>query len=380
MFSGYFDYASSTPLDPKVKKEMDPYFTDLFFNPSAHYKPSREVLASVKDARLSVASILGCKPTEIIFTAGGTEANNLAIYGVMSKFVDGNMIISSIEHDSVLMPANEYQSQVCPVNEKGLVEPEILKSLVNDKTVLISVMLANNEIGTLQPIKEIAEIVKQINVARKKNGSKYPLYLHSDCAQATNYLDINVNRLGVDLMSINGGKIYGPKQSGLLFVRHGISLKPLILGGGQERGLRSGTENVPSIIGFAKALEIANRKRKSESVRIKDLQNKLIHKIQTEVGSCRLNGSKKHRLPNNIHLTFFGTDNERVVMKLDELGFQVAVGSACSASNDEPSHVLSAIGMVEEEIHSSIRITLGRYSNEASNELLVSALKSAVRA
>lgn len=380
MFSGYFDYASSTPLDPKVKKEMDPYFRDLFFNPSAHYKPSREVSASIKDAKLSVASILGCKPTEIIFTAGGTEANNLAIYGVMSKFVDGNMIISSIEHDSVLMPANEYQAQVCPVNEKGLVEPEILKSLINDKTVLISVMLANNEIGTLQPIKEIAEIVKQINVARKKNGSKYPLYLHSDCAQATNYLDINVNRLGVDLMSINGGKIYGPKQSGLLFVRHGISLKPLILGGGQERGLRSGTENVPSIIGFAKALEIANRKRKSESVRIKDLQNKLIHKIQTEVGSYRLNGSKKHRLPNNIHLTFFGTDNERVVMKLDELGFQVAVGSACSASNDEPSHVLSAIGMVEEEIHSSIRITLGRYSNEASNELLVSALKSAVRA
>ena len=380
ILSGYFDYAGATPVDERVTKAMSPYFTDFFYNPSAQYEQARSVAKHVKDARASVAKILGTKPSEILFTAGGTESNNLAIQGVMKQYPDCNIVVSTIEHDSVLEPTTSNTHKLCPVDEKGLIKLNDLLSLIDDKTVLVSVMLANNEIGTIQPIKKVAEIIKAINQSRQKKDIKTPLYLHSDCAQATNYLDLNIDRLGVDLLSINGGKIYGPKQSGILFVKNSVQLKPVIMGGGQERGLRSGTENVPAIIGFTKALELTSKLRKTETKRLNDLQKFFIELLEKNLATYQINGSLKNRLPNNVHLTFFEQDNERMMMKLDELGFQVAVGSACSASSDEPSHVLKALGMSKKDIQASLRFTMGRQTTEENIRSLVSAVKSSIRA
>ncbi len=377
---GYFDYAAATPLDPKVKKAMDPYLADFFYNPSAQYAPARGVNANLKALRAEVADILGAKSTEIIFTSGATEANNLAIYGIMSLFKNANMIVSGLEHDSVLKPSQNFNTKICPVNPKGVVDPEVLSKLIDEKTVLVSIMLANNEIGTIQPIKKIAEIVKEIRHRRQKSGNKIPIYLHTDAAQATNYLDLHVSRLGVDLMTINGGKIYGPKNSGLLFVRTGIILSPMILGGGQERGLRSGTESLASIAGLVQAIKIASKKREAEKTRLSMLQKHFIDLLEKNITNFAINASLKNRLPNNLHVTFYGLDNERIMMKLDSLGFCVAVGSACSASSDEPSHVLQALGMSEKDIRASIRFSMGRQTTLQDVENLVKALKIAVRA
>lgn len=367
-------------MDVRVKKAMDPYLADFFYNPSAQYAPSREVNARLKALRAEVANILGAKPTEVIFTSGATEASNLAVYGIMSLQKNTNMIISAIEHDSVIKPSNNFDTKTCPVNAKGIVDPEVLKKLIDDKTVLVSVMLANNEIGTIQPIKKIAEIIKQIRHHRQKSGNKAPIYLHTDAAQATNYLDLHVSRLGVDLMTINGGKIYGPKNSGLLFVRSGIVLNPMILGGGQERGIRSGTESLATIAGLVEALKITNKKRDAEKTRLGLLQKQFIDFLEKNITNFTINGSLKNRLPNNLHVTFHGLDNERIMMKLDYLGYCVAVGSACSASSDEPSHVLQALGMSENDIRASIRFSIGRYTTVEDVENLAKAIKTAVRA
>ena len=227
--SGYFDYSASTPLDVRVKKAMEPYFTDYFYNPSSGYSKAREVAVDLKNARAQIASLLGSKPSEIIFTAGATEANNMAIYGVMEKFSQANIVVSAIEHESVLKPAQNYRIKLCPVAKSGIIDLKELEALIDEKTVLVSVMLANNEIGTIQPVKKVAELINQVRQKRIKTGNKLPIYLHSDMAQAGNYLDLHISRLGVDLMSLNGGKIYGPKQSGILFVKTGLVLKPLIL-------------------------------------------------------------------------------------------------------------------------------------------------------
>ena len=252
----YLDYAAATPLAPDVLRIMQPYFSKRFFNPSANYLLAEKVKKDVSDARASVAQIIGGRSPEIIFTAGATEANNLAIFGVAKQFPDSNVIVSAIEHESVLAPARAVGAKIAPVSEKGLVDIPKLIRLVDAQTVLVSVMYANNEIGTIQPLRQIAEALKVIRHERQLNGNKTPLFFHSDAAQAANYLDLHVAGLGVDLLSLNGGKIYGPKASGVLYVSAGLKLVPLIFGGGQERNLRSGTENVPSIIGFAKALEL----------------------------------------------------------------------------------------------------------------------------
>lgn len=378
--TGYFDYAAATPLDPKVKKAMDPYHTDFFYNPSAQYAPARSVNAQLKAFRAETASILGAKPTEIVFTSGATEANNLAIYGVMSLHKNANVVISALEHDSVVKPSQNFDTKICPVNSKGIVDPEVVKKLIDEKTVLVSIMLANNEIGTIQPIKKIAEIIKDTRHRRQKSDNKTPIYLHTDVAQATNYLDLHVSRLGADLMTINGGKIYGPKNSGLLFVRTGIVLKSMILGGGQERGIRSGTESLATIAGLVEALKITNKKRDAEKTRLGLLQKQFIDFLEKNITNFTINGSLKNRLPNNLHVTFHGLDNERIMMKLDYLGYCVAVGSACSASSDEPSHVLQALGMSENDIRASIRFSMGRYTTAEDIENLAKAIKTAVRA
>ncbi len=377
---GYFDYAAATPVDVRVKNAMDPYLAELFYNPSAGYSPSRKISAELKIARVDLSRILGSKPTEIIFTSGATEANNMAIYGVMQNHSNANVITSAIEHESVLKQAEKYNHKVCPVDKKGSVDLEKLMVFIDDKTILISIMLANNEIGTIQPIKKIAEIIKNVRADRQKKGIEMPIYLHTDAAQATNYLDLHVSRLGVDLMSINGGKIYGPKQTGVLYVKTGVILQPLILGGGQERNLRSGTENMPGIIGLIKAVQIAEKKRNTEVKRLTGLQKLFIELFQKSGLDHQINGSLKNRLPNNLHVTFFGQDNERLMMQLDNLGFCVAVGSACSASSDEPSHVLAAIGIAKQDIQASLRFSMGRYTTAEDVKKLVDAVKTSIHA
>lgn len=372
----YLDYAAATPLDPRVLKVMEPYFTEKFYNPSALYLASKDVKQDVAGARQKVAQIIGAKPSEIIFTAGGTEANNIAISGVMEQFSDAEIITSAIEHESVIEPASKYISRQIKPDDKGIVDPADIAKAISDKTVLVSVMLVNNELGTIQHLKDIAGVVEAERKARQKSGKKLPIFLHTDAAQAPVYLPVLVNKLGVDLMTLNGGKIYGPKQSGILYVKTGVILKHVIGGGGQERGIRSGTENVPAIMGFAKALDLVQAERTQTYKKMAELQNHFFKLLKQKMPDVVINGSKKHRSPNNVHITIPGCDNERVMMELDEKGIMCATGSACSASNDEPSHVLSAIGLIDSDARSSLRFTMGKQTTKADIDAVVDSLVS----
>jgi cysteine desulfurase len=365
------DYAAASPLAPEVTQAMQPYLETNFYNPSATYSSAKQVRKTLDDARSDVAHWLGVKSSEIIFTAGATEANNLAIHGIMSRYPKGNIVVNAIEHESVLAPAGQYECREVSVGHDGRIDLQDLSNKIDDNTALVSVMYANNEIGTVQPLREIAKI---INEKRKQRPDK-PLYFHTDAAQAANYLDLHASRLGVDLMSINGGKIYGPKQSGALYVRAGIVLEPLVLGGGQERGLRSGTENVAGIVGFSKALELAQTMRHEELERLKKLRDRFLGLLEEKLPEVSINGSLKYRLPNNVHLTIPGQDNERLIFELDEAGIMAAAGSACSASSEEPSHVLKAIGVTDEEAQASLRFTMGRSTTEDDIDQTVQLLE-----
>ena len=370
----YLDYAAATPLDTRVLAAMQPYFSKNFYNPSASYLESRKVKSSVEEARNRVASILGAKSSEIIFTAGGSEANNLAISGVMNSNIGSNIVISAIEHPSIKEPSANFKHKLCPVNKEGLLDRGALKKLIDDNTALVSIIYANNEIGVIQRLSEIASIIKEVRASRLERGVSRPLYLHSDACQAANYLDLHVSRLGVDLMTLNGGKIYGPKQSGVLFVKSGVKLRPLIFGGGQERGLRSGTENVAAIVGFATALKLVQEGRHLNSIKTHELQKYFIQVLQRNFPDCIINGSLKYRIVNNLHLSFPGLDNETLLIKLDNEGIMAAAGSACSASSSEPSSVLGAIGLSDNQARSSIRFSLGKSSTKADIDLLISTL------
>lgn len=354
------DHAAATPLDSDVLAAMQPYFTEKFYNASAVYLAAKDVARSLNEARAVIAKLLGSRPAEVIFTAGGTEANNLAIHGIMAGYPNANVCISAIEHDSVLEPARRYESKEITVLSNGVVDSTDIKQKIDEHTVLLSVQYANNEIGTIQPLAEIGRLVKQIRTERLKSGNSLPLYFHADACQAGNYLHLLVDKLGVDLMSINAGKIYGPKQCGALYVKGGTRIKPLIQGGGQEWGMRSGTENVANIVGFAAALVKAQASREAESKRLFELRQYFIAELERQVPQTVFTTHYKHVLPNNVHITIPGQDNERLVMGLDEHGVQCAVGSACSASSDEPSHVLTALGLSEDAARSSLRFTMGR--------------------
>lgn len=360
----YLDYAAATPMDKTVHAAMEPYFWEHFYNPSATYLRAKAVKKDLEAARAKVAHWFGARPSEVIFTAGATEANNLAINGVMQQFPQANIVVSAIEHESVLAPAHQYDCREAPVTLQGLVDVDVLKQTINDQTALVSIMYANNEIGTVQPIRQIGQLLEEIRKDRRTRGVALPIYLHTDAAQAANYLDIHAARLGADFISINGGKIYGPKQSGALYVSAKARLQPQILGGGQERGLRSGTENVAGAIGLAAALDLVQKDRHQEAHRLQRLQKIALDQIAQKIPTAELNGSKSQRLPNNIHLTIAGQDNERLLMALDEAGIMCAAGSACSASNEEPSHVLRALGRSDAEAQSSLRITMGRHTTE----------------
>jgi len=370
----YLDYAAATPLDERVLTAMRPYFEADFYNPSANYRAAREVHAALESARSKVAHWLGARGSEIVFTAGGTEANNLAVHGVMRRFPKANMVTSALEHESVLAPAGAYDCREAAVRADGRVDLDDLRTKIDDRTVLVSIMYANNEIGAVQPIREIARLVAEIRKERRTGGNELPLYFHTDAAQAANYLDLHIARLGVDLMTLNGGKIYGPKQSGCLYVKAGVELRPLIDGGGQERGLRSGTENVAAAIGFAEALEIAQNIRHEEAARLQILQKQFIEDLEKKVPGATINGSLKYRLPNNVHVTLPGQDNERLLIELDEAGIMAAAGSACSASNEESSHVLRALGLDDATARASLRFTMGRGTEAADIERTIDQL------
>ncbi len=372
--SHYFDYAAATPVDPIVIAAMQPYWHDQFYNPSAPYLAAKQVAQDIEMARKTVASIIGVRSPEIVFTAGGTEADNLAINGIMQNFPNSHLIVSSIEHDAVLKAAQQYQNDLVPVDENGRVIVDAIEQLITDDTVLVSVMHANNEIGTVQPLLRISKVVQAVRTKRRQDGNKTPLYFHTDASQSANYLDIHVHRLGVDMMTLNGGKIYGPKQSGALFVATGVQLQPTQIGGGQERGLRSGTEHAAGIVGFATALELAQSKCRDESDRIGKLRRQFLQNLSKAVPSAVVNGD--NTLSNFVHITIPGVDNERLVMELDEVGIQCAMGSACSASSDEPSHVLTAMGRSDAEARSSLRFTMGRGTTEAAVKDVIQQLKT----
>lgn len=365
-------------MEPAVLKSMLPFYAEQFYNASALYLHSKEVKAALDEARHSIARILGVNASEISFVAGGTEANNLAIHGVMQQFPDANVVVSAIEHDSVLKAASVHTHKICPVQPSGQVDQTALTKLIDDETVLVSIMHANNETGAIQPIHLVSQLVAEIAADRKRRGVTLPLYLHTDASQSTNYLPVQPQKLGVDLMTINGGKIYGPKQTGLLYVRASLQLTPQLQGGGQEHGLRSGTENIAGAVGITKALEITQAKKKSEVLRLGALQELFTDKLTATFPEATINSHEA--LVNFVHVTFPSVDNERLVMELDERGIQCAVGSACSASSDEPSHVLKAMGLSDKAAQSSVRFTMGRGTTEEDIDYAIACLTDVVKA
>lgn len=359
----YLDYAAATPLDERVFVAMRPYLTEAFYNPSAMYDAARAVRADVETARHRLAMAIGAKTNEIIFTAGATESINLAIHGVL-RTIGGTVVTTPIEHPAVLAAARRSTCRFVPVDAHGFVAADVLAQTIDDDTTLVSIGYANNELGTVQSLRTASEVIATIREQRRARGLDRPIYLHTDASQAAGALDVSVARLGVDLMTLNAAKCYGPKQVGLLWLRSDIVLAPLIDGGGQERGLRSGTENVAGIVGFAEALSLAIAVRKTEAHRQAMLRDRLQTQLERDIPDMVVNTPAKRRLPNFLHFSVPGLDGERAVFALDQAGVMVATGSACAANKGLRSHVLSAVGMSDELADGSIRITLGRPTTE----------------
>ncbi len=356
----YLDHAAATPVSRKVLQAMEPYFGREFFNPSAAYLPAKKVAAEYEAAKDVIAHAIGAKGNDIIITAGATEANNLAFTVLAQRnHGKGEVLYLETEHDSIRVVAQQHGGEAIKVLPSGLIDLEDLKAKITDDIMLVSVSLANNELGVIQPLAEIAAIIKAVKIERYKRGIKWPLYLHSDASQALNLLDINVARLGVDMLTINAAKVYGPKGVGALYVGHDVKLAPLTVGGGQEKGLRSGTENVPGVVGFATAVKEAkehlngNRKKyaKWKQILLKELQGyELIN--------------KKHTLDNFVVVCYEGVDAERLIYLLEDREIYVATGAACAASKGQKSHVLEAIGLTDAQINGSLRLTLGETNDE----------------
>ena len=344
----YLDHAAATPLDDRVLEAMEPYFTTDFFNPSAAYLPAKKVSAEYEAAKGVIAHAIGAKATDLVMTAGATEANNLALS------VGSSMLHLETEHDSVRKVAERCGGVAVKVLPSGVIDLEDLKAKLSDDVELISVALVNNELGTIQPLSEVAAIIRETKLDRLRRGVKRQLLLHSDASQALNLLDINVARLGVDLMTLNAAKVYGPKGVGALYVSHEVRLSPLTYGGGQERGLRSGTENVPGVIGFSKAVELAHEHLNGNRKKYAEWKRVLLAELQ---GYELIN--KKHTLDNFVVLCYPGLDAERLVYLLEEREVYVSTGAACAASKGVRSHVLAAIGLSDEQIAGSLRLTLG---------------------
>ncbi len=366
----YLDYAATTPIDRGVLKEMMPYLKEKFGNPSSIHQWGQEAMAGVEVARQKVANFLNCTSEEIVFTGSATEANNLVIQGLIKSIKitaeKPHIITSQTEHDAILRPCEVLEEEgvaevtYLPVNKEGFIESIDVKEAIKENTVLVSIMYANNEIGVIQPIAEIGKLIGECNQLRKAEAK---IYFHTDAVQAVQYLNCNLNKLNVDSMTLSAHKIYGPKGVGALYIRRGMPVRPMILGGKQESGMRSGTTNAAGIIGLAAALKmIKNQTPGAKNKNIQALRDKLISGILKTIPDTRLNGSETNRLPNNVNISFKGVEGEGMVIALDQEGIAVATGSACSAKNLQPSHVLLALGLSHEEAHGSLRLTLGKYT------------------
>lgn len=356
----YFDYAATTPLNPKVLKAMAPYFSKNFGNPSSLYKLGRESAEAIRKSSGAIAKILSCQPDEFIFTGSATEADNLAIFGIARANKENNCIlVSQIEHKGILAACDKLEKEGfeiirLPVLKNGLIDLEFLKKSLNEKTSLVSVTMADSETGTIQPIFEISKIIKNF---REKSGKNLP-YFHTDATQAAVCLDINVKKLGVDLMTLSAHKIYGPKGIGGIFVKKDTRIDPIIVGGGQGP-LRSGTENIPGIVGFAESLKLNQKNKKEDAARVKKMRDLLEKGIFKSIPKVVFNGNKKKRLPNFLNISFLDIEGEALLLHLDQLGIMASTGSACNSLSLEPSYILSATGNPYEYIHGSLRFSLG---------------------
>ncbi len=354
----YLDYAATTPLDPRVLDAMLPYFNEKFGNPSSIHRYGQQAEAAVDSARETVASVLNCNPEEIVFTSCGSESDNLALRGgalAMHQNMGANWIFTSkAEHHAVSKTAEQlekfygFQVEWLDVDEHGMVTPEVVEKVIGSETALVSVMYANNEIGTINPVAEIAEICRRHNVR-----------FHTDAVQAAAYLPVDVQAMGIDMMSLGGHKFYGPKGVGALYVRKGTPLVPALTGGGQEFGLRAGTQNVPYIVGFAEALRLTAEERESRTVKLKPLRDRIIGTVLEEIPDSCLTGHPAARLPNHASFVFKNVDGNLLLTLLDAQGFACSSGSACKTGNPEPSDVMTAIGLPREWALGSLRVTLG---------------------
>jgi len=366
----YLDYAATTPTHPDVVKAMLPYFTEKFGNPSAIYACAQETKAAIEDARSKVARLLGARDEEIVFTSGGTEANNFAIKGTAyaNKRKGNHIITNVIEHHAVLETCHflekmGYQLTILPVDSYGMVSPDDVRNAITPKTILITIMMANNEIGTIQPIAEISKIAREAGV-----------YLHTDAVQTACHLPINVDELGIDMLSMSAHKFYGPKGVGALYIRKGTRLVSFMHGGGQERNRRASTENVPGIVGMGKAVELAMDEMDTEAKRITRLRDKLIKGLFDRIDPLRLNGHPQKRLPNNVNISIAFVEGEAICLNLDVEGICASTGSACSSGSLEPSHVMLALKLPPEEMRSSIRFSLGKWTTDEEIEYVLDVL------
>jgi cysteine desulfurase len=371
----YLDYAATTPLDPRVLKAMEPYFSEKFGNTMSLHSFGQEAKTALEESREIVADLMGAKPSEVIFTSSATESNNLALKGVAfaNRKKGNHIIISSIEHSCIMESAKWLEKQGfeitrLKVDKYGLVDPEDVKKAIKKETILVSIMHANNEIGTIEPIEEIGKICKERGV-----------YFHTDAAQSFGKIPINVNKMNIDLMTVSSHKMYGPKGAAALFVREGTKIEPILHGGGHEMGLRSSTVNVAAIIGFAEACKICKKEMEKEAKRSTKLRDKLIKGVLEKIPGSHLNGHPTKRLPNNANFWFKGVEGESIVIQLDLLGIAASTGSACSTEKLEPSHVLLAIGLRPEQAHGSLRLSLGRWTTEKDIDYVLEVLPKVIK-
>jgi len=384
----YLDHSATTPVDQKVLKAMLPYFSESFGNASSLHSAGSIALAAVDSSRAKIAGFLDCLPEEVYFSSGATESDNWAVLGLLEAILTNSglmakigqkphVIVSAIEHEAVLEPVKKLvgygvmEATYLPVDKAGLVSVKKLTEAIKPNTVLVSVMLANNEIGTIQPIAELGKVIAKAN-----DGRKHKIYFHTDATQAPAYTDCDVRKLGVDMMSLSAHKIYGPKGVGALYVKKGTPIKPLMYGGGQQKKMRSGTYNVSGIVGFGAAIDLLSDKknRALEIARLKNFRDYLIKALIKKISKISVNGDLKSRLPSNVNFTIPGVEGESVVLMLSQQGICVSTGSACSTGSLEPSHVLLAIGVPQEMAHGSLRVTLGRSTKKSDIDALIKAL------
>jgi len=368
----YLDNAASTQIHEDVLNSMLPFLKEQYGNPSSIHRYGRLTRKAIHKARKQIASIINADPAEILITSGGTESNNTALMGISSQFPSSQIITSSIEHDAILEPCKKlnlkgFRVDYLPVDNFGMIHTSDLQNIISEKTSLVSIMFGNNEVGTIQPIAEIAKICHENKVL-----------FHTDAVQAIGKLPVDVKKIGVDLLSISSHKLHGPKGIGALYIKDGVKIDPIILGGGQEFRLRSGTENVASIVGFGQACEIAQNNLSKNISFIKKLQNLLIKKILDQIPETTFNGHSESRLSNNTHFTFLGVNGEDLIIKLDEYGIAASTGSACSVNTQKASHVLESMGFSLEQITGSLRLTIGIFNTENEINETVDILKKTV--